>query len=933
MRCANLAQYLALLCFFCDAASTRRRRRRGGFCSRLLLLLTIGLICSAFISAGSTVLALTVAANLMHSAVAGIRHLPTSAQGFAAWRQQALGPGLDNAVNHMTGVYQSEWFRTLESLECEDLKPTCQARRWTVHKARVGKVLGLDAWRVAKEHAPLAWENIVLPSAAFARHQGVLAWQQLKELKNEAGRAALVASVRRSAQDAKRLGLDLVEWAHCVVPHVSTSGWKSLDQVAGSCWQEKMGHYLGDGETTPPAAGGDDAGAAAHAAAPALKEDVLEEKGTDIEEKEEAPLSSPVDSGNAGNEDVSSTGDGKDTTMPDAVPEVPKEEASQAPAAPVAPDDVPSNATAPRKEEERDAPDVGAPAEDSKAAFEVVEDTFKQEIDPIEMDIEGSAPLNTSATPLASSAETEPSSPEDVTVDALPVAQPEAVDEVPLKAAPAPKEPLIKVANASAPVPVRVPATPAKVSEEPMLEEEATETPSAVNATAPEEVLEDPMLEEKAPEAPGEVNATSPVPSNATEAEEKVDVRPPGASSGSIQEVVPVAGAKEEEAASIEVGGSTGDVQRLYEEEYVVGRDGTADGEPRAEVNPGSKPVGEIKPRDEDLGSTSHGQDIKEKQEEGVEKSEGDEHDEQYDDYLPEMWDEEESYGEDDFHSIDDSEALNGGTEVLATEKQEPAAVNEVTASEETEEPKAAAVDEVNASEEPKEQEAAAVEVMESPEEQIVPVAQQSPALDEAAIEPASQPAPKPAAGEEEVHVKEGPSAMEKFSSQATELAQTLKEAAGEALAAAQWRMQTLTSQAMVHTAVVREYLAANGGTVVTAIVAVGATSAAFLLGSASARRARAVPAGAAAVVEPVTPRRAARAAPALEKEPEGEEGEGEPTTAWKSAKSGSVLGNIFGSGSKAPGEQGMHPLPVLFRPFLSNYPLYYDKNENYSNN
>ena len=211
----------------------------------MLFLLTLGLLISVFISASSTVVGVTLAANLVHSLVGGITSMAQGGTLAAAIHE--LHPAAHNIAQHVDSISQAQWLATEKTVSCDDNKTTCRAAKLALHSAKMGGILTRDAIVNGVKHAPEAWKYAALPALEFSKQQGMLLFEQLKGLGTSEGRESVKISINGSVKEVQQLTKDLYEWIHCVFQRLHQSGWHSLSHwvhPAGGCWQEAMSRYL-----------------------------------------------------------------------------------------------------------------------------------------------------------------------------------------------------------------------------------------------------------------------------------------------------------------------------------------------------------------------------------------------------------------------------------------------------------------------------------------------------------------------------------------------------------------------------------------------------------------------------------------------------------------------------------------------------------------
>ncbi|KAH7622401.1 hypothetical protein NADE_004987 [Nannochloris sp. 'desiccata'] len=292
-----------------DSRNKPRKQRRRGICS-VLFIITLVLTLSAALSVGTTIVAVTFAANMTHAAIAGLGSIAHGASLSSAIAR--MHPAAVGIAKHVDEVSQAQWLATENAFKCDDSKPTCRGTRWVFHSARLGGILAKDGAIYTASHAPRAIKQITVPTARFTQQQSALLFDQLKGMKTHEGRDAVVAAVHQSAGEVKKLGRDLYVWAHCVYQHLSQSGVHSIHHVVepvAGCWVETMGHYyLPDDGGDTSGSKGDSIDVAAQEkkeeeeeASAGMEVDEVQQKATEAEERESA---APIENIGTENEEV-----------------------------------------------------------------------------------------------------------------------------------------------------------------------------------------------------------------------------------------------------------------------------------------------------------------------------------------------------------------------------------------------------------------------------------------------------------------------------------------------------------------------------------------------------------------------------------------------------------------------------------------------------
>jgi len=226
-----------------DSSHKPRKQRRRGIGS-VLLTISLVLTLSAALSVGTTIVAVTFAANMTHAAISGLGSMAHGASLSSAIAK--MHPAAIGIAKHVDEVSQAQWLATERSLRCDESNSVCRGTRWALHSARLGGILAKDGAISTASHAPHLIRQTAVPAVHFTKQQSALLFDQLKGMKSSQGRDAVVAAVHQSAEEVKTLGQDLFAWVHCVYQHLSQSGVHSIHHVvepAAGCWEEIMGHY------------------------------------------------------------------------------------------------------------------------------------------------------------------------------------------------------------------------------------------------------------------------------------------------------------------------------------------------------------------------------------------------------------------------------------------------------------------------------------------------------------------------------------------------------------------------------------------------------------------------------------------------------------------------------------------------------------------
>jgi hypothetical protein len=226
-----------------ESSDQPKKQRRRGICS-VLFILTLVLTLSAAVSVGTTIVAVTFAANVVHAAISGIGSIASGASLSSAIA--SMHPAAMGIARHVDMVSQAQWEATEKQWKCEESAPTCRGARWALHSARLFGFLTKDAAMFTTSHAPHVIQHTAVPAIHFTKQQSTLLFDQLKGMKTPQGRDAVVAAIHQSAGEVKKLGHDLFVWGHCVYQNLSQSGVHSLNHLvepAAGCWVETMGHY------------------------------------------------------------------------------------------------------------------------------------------------------------------------------------------------------------------------------------------------------------------------------------------------------------------------------------------------------------------------------------------------------------------------------------------------------------------------------------------------------------------------------------------------------------------------------------------------------------------------------------------------------------------------------------------------------------------
>jgi hypothetical protein len=220
----------------------RKQIRRGIF--SVFFMITLVLTLSAAVSVGTTIVAVTFAANMAHAGITGIgsiAHGASLSSAIAAMHPAAMG-----VAKHVDEVSQAQWRATENKLKCDESKPFCRGARQVLHSARLSGFLAKDAALFTAAHAPKVIQQTGVPAVHFTKQQSALLFEQLKGMKTPEGREVVVSAVHQSAGEVKKLGQDLFVWGQCVYQHLSQSGIHSFNHLvepSAGCWEETMGHY------------------------------------------------------------------------------------------------------------------------------------------------------------------------------------------------------------------------------------------------------------------------------------------------------------------------------------------------------------------------------------------------------------------------------------------------------------------------------------------------------------------------------------------------------------------------------------------------------------------------------------------------------------------------------------------------------------------
>lgn len=222
-----------------------RRRRSVVSCRRLLWLMVFALLLGAFLSASTTIVAITAVVNVTHASIVA---LAAAAKGMDVDAATAgVTPVVRDVAHYMATVSRDQWKATEQLIQCDDAGAMCRVGKWSYHKASVGGRLAVDATKSCVGVAPSAWSHGRPLVINFINDHATLLWSQANGMRTVEGRQAVVMALTRSAAEARALLVHVVQWMQCVGQHLQQSGLRSFEHIiqpAAGCWVEHMGVYL-----------------------------------------------------------------------------------------------------------------------------------------------------------------------------------------------------------------------------------------------------------------------------------------------------------------------------------------------------------------------------------------------------------------------------------------------------------------------------------------------------------------------------------------------------------------------------------------------------------------------------------------------------------------------------------------------------------------